>query len=79
MLVTEPLENILSLYYKMTDLRSLIAFADIHKTRLINTISLRFLRRVGANNGHAASIFEDMRRIQVSNLHSIHTKGVCGL
>ena len=60
----------------MAYLRVLIAFDDIHNTRLVDTISALFNRRVGENNGLTASHFEIMLRIQVSNLHSIHRKGL---
>ena len=60
----------------MTYLQVLIAFDDIHNTRLVDTISALLNRRVGENNRLTASHFENMLRIQVSNLHSIHRKGL---
>ena len=60
----------------MTYLRVLIAFDDINNTRLVHKISALLNRRVGENNGLKASHFEKMLRIQVSNLHTIHRKGL---
>ena len=53
-----------------------MAFDDIHNTGLVDTISALLNRRVGENNGLTASHFENMLRIQVSNLHITHRKGL---